>query len=155
MVFVVYGQGIQGGRMRGMHPPTKVSSPKSLNELRPISLLSVFPKLFEKILENRMRIFINKNNILTPAQFGFRASSSTELAITTLYDKLLDNLKAKKTTFLLFLALQKAFDSVSHSILLKKLYHYGFCGSFFNLIHSYLSNRFICAKFNGKIIQTL
>ena len=132
-------------------PIPKVSSPKSVNELRPIFLLSVFSTLFEKIFENRMRIFINKNNILTPAQFGFRASSSTELAITTLYDKLLDNLNAKKTTFLLFLDLKKAFDSVSHSILLKKLYHYGFRDSFFNLIHSYLSNRLICAKFDEKL----
>ena len=104
----------------------KISSPKSLNDLRPISLLFVFSKLFEKILESRMLKFLNKNNILTSSQFGFRTNSSTELAITTLYDKLLNNLNEKRISFLLFLDLKKAFDSVSHSILLRNLYHYGF-----------------------------
>ena len=68
-------------------PIPKISSLKSLNYLRPIFLLSVFSKLFEKILESRMLRFLNKNNILTPSQFGFRTNSSTELAKTTLYDK--------------------------------------------------------------------
>ena len=104
----------------------KILSPKSLNDLRIISLLSVFSKLFEKILESRMLRFLNKNNILTSSQFGFRTNSSTELAITTLYDKLLNNLNEKRISFLLFLDLKKAFDSVSHSILLRKLYHYWF-----------------------------
>lgn len=132
-------------------PIPKVSSPRTLNELRPISLLPVFSKLFEKILESKMTKFLNKNNILTSSQFGFRTNSSTELAITTLYDKLLGNLNEKKATFLLFLDLKKAFDSVSHPVLLKKLYHYGFRGSYFNFLHSYLTNRLICTKLDGKL----
>ena len=70
-------------------PIPKTSSPKSLDEFRSISLLSVFSKLFEKILKKKMSKFIAKKNILTPFQFGIRENNSTELAITTFYDKLL------------------------------------------------------------------
>ena len=73
-------------------PIAKVLSPKSLGDFRPISLLCVFSKVFEKIIETNMTKFVNKNNILTPSQFGFRENSSTDLANTTFYDKLLNNI---------------------------------------------------------------
>ena len=84
--------------------------------------------------------FISKNNILTPFQYGFREDNSTELAITTFYDKLLKNLNENKITCPIFLDLRKAFDSVNHSILLKKLYHYGFRGKIYELLTSYLAD---------------
>ena len=121
-------------------PIPKTSSPKSLDEFRPISLLSVFSKLFEKILKIKMLKFISKNNILTPFQYGFRENNSTELAITAFYDKLLKNLNENKITCSIFLDLRKAFDSVNHSILLKKLYHYGFRGKIYELLNSYLAD---------------
>ena len=74
-------------------PIPKTSSPKSLDEFRPISLLSVFSKLFEKILEKKMSKFIAKKYILTPFQFGLRENNSTESAISTFYDKLLKKFK--------------------------------------------------------------
>jgi len=67
-----------------LFPIPKTSSPKSLEELRPISLLPSFAKLFEKILESRMTNFMNKNLILTPSQYSFHKNSSMELAITFL-----------------------------------------------------------------------
>ena len=98
-----------------------------------------------------MTRFLNKNEIITSSQFGFRINSSTELAIITLYDKLLNNANENKVTLSLFLDLKKAFDSVNHQLLLKKLYHYGFRGPVFTLLQSYLSNRRICTKLEGKI----
>ena len=132
-------------------PIPKTSSPKSLDEFRPISLLSVFSKPFEKILEKKMSIFIAKKYILTPFQFVFRENNSTELAITTFYDKLLKNLDENTITCSIFLDLKKAFDSVNHEILLQKLYHYGFRGKMFKLLTSYLSERYICVKIDGKV----
>ena len=131
-------------------PIPKTSSPKSLDEFRPISLLSVFSKLFEKILKIKMLKFNSKNNILTPFQCGFRENNSTELAITAFYDKLLKNLNENKITCSIFLDLRKAFDSVNHSILLKKLYHYGFRGKIYELLTSYLADRQIMTKINDK-----
>ena len=64
--------------------------------------------------------------------------------LLTLFDKLLTNLNKNKVTGSLILDLKKAFDSVNHPILLKKLYHYGFRGSIFILLESYPSNRRIC-----------
>ena len=98
-----------------------------------------------------MTRFLNKNEIITSSQFGFRINNSTELAIITLYDKLLNNANENKVTLSLFLDLRKAFDSVNHQLLLKKLYHYGFRGPVFTLLQSYLSNRRICTKLEGKI----
>ena len=94
--------------------------------------------------------FISKNNILTPFQYGFRENNSTELAITVFYDKLLKNLNENKITCSVFLDLRKAFDSVNHSILLKKLYHYGFRGKIYELLTSYLADRQIMTKINEK-----
>ena len=91
-------------------PIPKVSRPKSFDDLRRISLLPVFAKIFEKILETKMIKFLDKNKIITPLQFGLRTNSTTELAITTLYDKLLTNLNENKVTFSLFLEL-KTFHS--------------------------------------------
>ena len=96
---------------------------------------------------------ITKNCILTPSQFGFTENNSTELAITTFYDKLLNNLNGKLITCSIFLNLRKAFDSVSHEILLKKLYHSGFRGTMFNLLSSYLSGRYICTKIDDKLLS--
>ena len=98
-----------------------------------------------------MTKFLNKNEIITSSQFGFRINSSTELAITTLYDKLLNNLNENKVTLSLFLDLRKAFDSVNHQLLLERLYHYGFRGPLFTLLQSYLSSRRICTKLERKI----
>ena len=82
--------------------------------------------MFEKVIESRMRKFIYKIKTINSSQYRFETNSSTELAITTFYDKFLDKLNSKEITCSIFLDLKKAFDSVSHNILLKKLDHYGF-----------------------------
>ena len=72
-------------------PIPKTSTPKSLNNFRSISLLPIFAKLFEKFSKSKYSI-LNKNNTLPPLQHGFCKNNSTELAITSSFDKLLNNL---------------------------------------------------------------
>ena len=127
-------------------PIPKTSSPKSMNDFRPISVLPIFSKIFEKIIAERVMSFIDKNSILTSSQFGFRTSSSAELAVTSIYDELLQHLDDNKLTCSIFLDLRKAFESVDHSILLKNLNHNGFRGNTLKFFESYLKNRKICTK---------
>ena len=115
---------------------------------RPISLLPIFGKLFEKIIADRMIKFFDKNDVITQRQFGFRNNHSTELAVTEIHNKLLKNMDENKHTCTVFLDLAKAFDSVNHTILLKKLDKYGIRGSALKLIESYLSERWHYVRLN-------
>ena len=80
--------------------------------------------------------FISKYNMLAPKQFGFTTNSSPKLAITTIYDKLLDNFDKNQYTCAIFLDIKKAFDSLDHKTLLKKLNHYGVREKIWNLMKS-------------------
>ena len=90
--------------------------------------------------------FLNKHSLLSKHQFGFRPKFSTEYAILDLYEKLIHNLDSGLTTCTIFLDLAKAFDSVSHDILLKKLEKYGVRGNALNLFTSYLDSRYQFVK---------
>ena len=80
--------------------------------------------------------FVDNNNILSSNHYGFRANNSTELAVTTIYDEFLENFDRELYTCALFLDIKKAFDSIDHQILFKKLYHYGFRGKIWNILKS-------------------
>ena len=108
---------------------------------RPISLLPQFGKLFEKIISKRMTSFFEKHELLVQNQYGFRKTFSTELAVTEVYNKLLHNFEEKKHTCAIFLDLKKAFDTVSHDILIRKLQKFGIRGVALSLLTSYLTGR--------------
>ena len=74
-----------------------------MNDFCSISLLPILSKIFEKIIAKKMMKFMNNNNILTDSQFGFRTNISTELSVTSIYDKLLQNLDDKKVICSIFL----------------------------------------------------
>ena len=93
--------------------------------------------------------FLNSHNILSPHQFGFREKYSTELAVNNIYEKLLHNIDKGLSSCAIFLDLAKAFDSVNHKILLRKLECYGVRGLTLKLFESYLSNRSQYVKVNG------
>ena len=108
---------------------------------RPISLLTTFSKIFEKIMYRRIYDFLTENETLDDYQFGFRQGRSCEQAVLTAQKTILDNLSKNQISLLLLIDFSKAFDMVDHKILLEKLRHYGIRGKAWEWIKSYLSNR--------------
>ena len=90
---------------------------------------------------NRLYKYLLQNNIFYEKQFGFQASNSTEHAVIQLISQILDAFNENKYTLGIFIDLSKAFDTVDHNILLKKLDMYGIKGKNLKWFHSYLTNR--------------
>ena len=132
-------------------PLFKGGDKENVNSYRPISLLPVLGKLFEKVISLRTVNFLDKFKLLSSHQFGFRSKYSTEYAVLDIYEKLLKNMDDKKTSCAIFLDLAKAFDSVSHDILLRKLYKYGIRGNVHSLFTSYLSSRYQFVKLDNTL----
>ena len=121
------------------------------NNHRPISKLTTFSKVFEKLFYSRFIAFINRNNILQTNQFGFRTGKSTSLALTQVISSLLTKCNAKKKVILALLDLKKAFDFINHDLLLTKLKHYGIRGTPLQWISAYLTDRTQKCKINGAL----
>ena len=122
--------------------PIYKGGPKNeIGNYRPISVLPSFSKIFEKLVYKRLYNYITKLDILIPNQYGFRPSHSASMALLDLYDKLSENIENRKYVIGIFIDLQKAFDTVNHDILLKKLHHYGIRGIALKWFSNYLSDR--------------
>jgi hypothetical protein len=108
---------------------------------RPISLLSNINKIIEKLVFPRVFNFLEDNKIIYKLQYGFRPKHSTNHALINVTEKIRDALDQGKIAGGVFVDFQKAFDTVNHSILIKKLAHYGIRGEVGKWFASYLSNR--------------
>lgn len=128
-------------KMAKVVPIFKKGCPENRDNYRPISLLPVFSKIFEKLILTRLVNFFAENQILSKKQFGFQKNLSTQDAIASLIKKTLLGLDNKEKTVGIFCDLSKAFDCVDHSILLKKIEYYGIRNKELQLIESYLQER--------------
>jgi hypothetical protein len=93
--------------------------------------------------------FIDKYNILTTSQYGFPSGHSTNSAIIDLINTVTKHMDSGDKVAGLFIDISKAFNSLDHKILLKKIYAYGFRGAIYNWFSSYLDNRFQFVEING------
>ena len=113
---------------------------------RPISVLPIFDKVFEKIVHKRLLKFFTDFEILTPTQFGFQPNKSTDHAILNLTNKISSAIKKKEHCCAIFLDLAKAFDTVDHKILIGKLMKSGIRGPMLKWFESYLELRYQCVS---------
>ena len=119
------------------------------NNYRPISLLSLFDKILEKILCRRLVSFLEHNKILYCYQYGFRKAYSTVLALIEITDYIKRLLDERNYVISIFIDFKKAFDTVDHEILLYKLECYGIRGLANDFFRSYLTNRRQYTVING------
>ena len=135
-------------------PIFKAGDPTQIANYRPISVLTFFYKVFEKIMYNCILKLMDANHVFYEDQYGFRQKHSTQQAIITLVDTITNSLDKGDIIISVFLDLKKAFDSVDHHILLKKLYAYGIRGNFIKWFESYLCDRAQYVVYNNQRYMT-
>jgi len=131
-------------------PIYKKGKRSDVSNYRPISVNSCISKIFERIVYSQIFNYVFTNNLISIKQFGFVPNSNTECAIIYLVSVVSKLLSFKNNVAVIFFDFKKAFDSISHNILLNKLEHlFGFRSSVLNWIRSFLSNRFQFVSVNG------
>ena len=139
MVKGVYHNSLKVAQVIPVH---KKGDKSACTNHRPISLLSQFNTIFERILHHRLYSYLQDFELLTGHQFGFRPNSLTSLAVESMYSDLLHNSGNGLFTCSLFIDLSKAFVTVNHNILVKKLHqNFGLKATALQLSTSYLTNR--------------
>ena len=139
-----------GWKVATVTPIPKVNNPSSCNELRPISILPLPGKLMEQIIHDQVKKFLEETKFFTSQQNGFRSQHSTTKALATLIDQLLENMDNGELSVSVFIDFKKAFDTIDHKILIKKLRLAGMSEEICNLISNYLKNRTQMTKINGE-----
>ena len=129
-------------------PLHKKGDKDDVSNFRPISLLPIISKILEKIVANQLMSFLESNMLLASSQHGFRPHLSTETALMKVTEKLYSNMDKQKISLLLLLDLSKAFDSVSHEILLNKCKKINIDPFWFQ---DYLHNRVQSVRINSTI----
>ena len=122
-------------------PLFKTGKTEELTNYRPISILTCFSKIFEKLIYSRLISFFRKNPVLHDYQYGFRNGMSTTHAVLDVITSTCDQINNEQYTGLILLDFKKAFDTICHTKLLHKLEQYGIRGEALKLLHSFLSNR--------------
>ena len=121
-------------------PVYKKGSPLVVSNYRPITLLSIFNKILERLTFNRLVKYFEKSPTIFDQQFGFCSSHSTVHALILMIDKMQKAMDSKNYSCGIFIDLCKAFDTVDHHVLRDKFENYGIRGIAHECFSSYLSN---------------
>lgn len=133
-----------------VRPIAKVSSPTSPSDFRPISITSVLSKAFERVINNQIQNYINREGLLSDLQSGFRRGHSTTTALVRVTEDLRLAMVEGKATVLVLLDFSKAFDCVNHQLFLYRLVTgYRFDSSSSKLAASFLADRIMMVEVDG------
>ena len=135
------GQFLDKFKVAKFIPIFKKHYPSLFTNYRPISLLPVISKVLEIIMNNQLFMYFTNTKLLSDNQYGFRPHHSTEYAGLEIVDRITTHLDNNQLPISIFLDLPKACDTLDHTILFKKLIHYGLESSALQLLKSYLTNR--------------
>uniref|UniRef100_A0A146LRR3 Putative RNA-directed DNA polymerase from transposon BS n=1 Tax=Lygus hesperus TaxID=30085 RepID=A0A146LRR3_LYGHE len=124
-----------------VRPLHKKGTKTSANNYRPISLLSNFAKIYEKIVKTQLTWYLDTNNLLATSQYGFRKNLSTQDAVADVATKLSNGINESNKMIGIFIDLTKAFDSIETSRLILKLDRIGLDNVAVRWFTSYLTNR--------------
>ncbi len=138
-----------GWKIAEVVPLFKSGDKSKPENYRPISILPSASKILERVVHTQVYGFLQQHSLFSNAQFGFRKNHSTTSCILYLTDVIYRNIDIGNLTGVLFLDLKKAFDTVDHEILLKKLHKYNFSMEAVDWFRSYLINRKQLVKVNG------
>ena len=138
-------------------PLFKGGSKVDISNYRPISLLPIFSKIYERVMHTRIYKFLNSKDAIYSGQYGFRKGHSCEHALLSAQHNILHALDKKQIAILLLIDFSKAFDMVDHKILIDKLDHYGIRSNALLWMKSYLLNReqYICNGKNKSSIRSI
>ena len=131
-------------------PIFKSGSKRDGNKYRPISVISVFSRMLEKIVHDQLSRYLISNKVLTPNQSAFRKMHSTIASLINGTDYWYEYMDNRQLNLAIFLDLKKAFDTVDHTILIKKLNALGMRGNSRAWFTSFLSNRKQFCSINGQ-----
>jgi hypothetical protein len=131
-------------------PIPKVDNPQNPEDYRPINNICVIDKLVESIVLDQLNEFLDFNNIISEAQHGFRASHSTESALITLTDNIVQSFEKNKIVMTIFLDFKRAFETIDRKILIDKLKKYNFGVEAIEWFKNFLSCRKQVVKINGE-----
>ena len=123
-------------------PIFKSEDRQKCENYRPISILPIISKIFEKEVSDQLYEYLSQNLLLSKYQSGFRPKHSTMSALIQMYDYWLENMDNGMLNGVVFLDIRKAFDSINHSILLKKMNEqFGIHGTELKWFESYVTNK--------------
>ena len=128
----------------------KKGSKSQANNYRPVSLTSIACKTMEKIIRNHITEHLNSNDLFTDKQFGFMAGRSTSLQLINVLEEWTEAIDSSKTIDCLYMDYRKAFDTVPHKRLLKKLEAYGIGQNMIDWLQDYLNERLQQVSVNGQ-----
>ena len=112
-------------------PTSKIAQTVELKDYRPVSILPVLSKVYEKLVVQQLAVFIERGSVYHQYQSGYRKNHSTATLLLKLHNDIKKAMKSSEVTIVIFNGHSKAFDTINFSILLKKMHTLNFSKHFF------------------------